>query len=59
MKEELVDMMGWKGTAELTYSGFLTVIRMLVSRAMVRQTTCGKLAVWLKQNGKKPDTMRM
>ncbi len=51
---ELVNLMG--GTAaKLTYSpsGFTTVM-MTGLQGTGKTTTCGKLAAWLKQNGKKP-----
>ncbi len=51
---ELTDLMG--GTnSKLTYSprGF-TVLMMVGLQGTGKTTTCGKLASWLKQNGKKP-----
>lgn len=54
VKEELVDMMGG-ANSKLTYSpsGF-TVYMMVGLQGAGKTTTCGKLAAWLKQNGKKP-----
>lgn len=54
VKEELVDMMGG-ANSKLTYSpsGF-TVYMMVGLQGTGKTTTCGKLATWLKQNGKKP-----
>ena len=54
VKEELVDMMGG-ANRKLTYSpsGF-TVYMMVGLQGTGKTTTCGKLAAWLKQNGKKP-----
>ena len=54
VKEELVDMMGG-ANSKLTYSpsGF-TVYMMVGLQGTGKTTTCGKLAAWLKQNGKKP-----
>ena len=54
VKEELIDMMGG-ANSKLTYSpsGF-TVYMMVGLQGTGKTTTCGKLAAWLKQNGKKP-----
>lgn len=54
VNEELVDMMGG-ANSKLTYSpsGF-TVYMMVGLQGTGKTTTCGKLAAWLKQNGKKP-----
>ena len=54
VKEELVDIMGG-ANSKLTYSpsGF-TVYMMVGLQGTGKTTTCGKLAAWLKQNGKKP-----
>ena len=54
VKEELVDMMGG-ANSKLTYSpsGF-TVYMMVGLQGTGKTTTCGKLAAWLNQNGKKP-----
>lgn len=54
VKEELVDMIGG-ANSKLTYSpsGF-TVYMMVGLQGTGKTTTCGKLAAWLKQNGKKP-----
>lgn len=54
VKEELVYMMGG-ANSKLTYSpsGF-TVYMMVGLQGTGKTTTCGKLAAWLKQNGKKP-----
>ncbi len=54
VKEELVDMVGG-ANSKLTYSpsGF-TVYMMVGLQGTGKTTTCGKLAAWLKQNGKKP-----
>ena len=54
VKEELVDMMGG-ANSKLTFSptGF-TVYLMVGLQGTGKTTTCGKLAAWLKQNGKKP-----
>ena len=54
VKEELVDMMGG-ANSKLTFSpsGF-TVYMMVGLQGTGKTTTCGKLAAWLKQNGKKP-----
>ncbi len=54
VNEELTALMG--GTnSKLTYSpkGF-TVILMVGLQGTGKTTTCGKLAVWLRKNGKKP-----
>lgn len=54
VKEELIDMMGGSGS-KLTYSpsGFTTY--MLVGlQGTGKTTTCGKLASYLKESGKKP-----
>ena len=54
VNDELVDLMG--GTSsKLTYSpkGF-TVYMMVGLQGTGKTTTCGKLAMWLKKNGKKP-----
>ena len=54
VKEELVDMMGG-ANSKLTYSpGGFTVYMMVGLQGTGKTTTCGKLAAWLKQNGKKP-----
>ena len=54
VKDELVDMMGG-ANSKLTYSpsGF-TVYMMVGLQGTGKTTTCGKLANYLKQNGKKP-----
>lgn len=54
VKEELVDMMGG-ANSKLTFSpsGF-TVYMMVGLQGTGKTTNCGKLAAWLKQNGKKP-----
>ena len=54
VKEELIDMMGG-ANSKLTFSpsGF-TVYMMVGLQGTGKTTTCGKLAAWLKQNGKKP-----
>ena len=54
VNDELVDLMGGTGT-KLTYSpkGF-TVYMMVGLQGTGKTTTCGKLAMWLKKNGKKP-----
>ena len=51
---ELTDLMGG-ANSKLTYSprGF-TVLMMVGLQGTGKTTTCGKLASWLKQNGKKP-----
>ncbi|MBQ6401321.1 MAG: signal recognition particle protein [Firmicutes bacterium] len=54
VNEELTDLMG--GTdSKLTYSprGF-TIYMMVGLQGTGKTTTCGKLALWLKKNGKKP-----
>ena len=54
VNDELTSLMG--GTnSKLTYSpkGF-TVIMMVGLQGTGKTTTCGKLALWLKKNGKKP-----
>lgn len=54
VNNELVELMG--GTnSRLTYSprGFTTLL-MVGLQGTGKTTTCGKLASWLKQNGKKP-----
>lgn len=54
VNQELVELMG--GTnSKLTYSptGFTTIM-MVGLQGTGKTTTCGKLANWLKQNGKKP-----
>lgn len=54
VNQELVDLMGG-ANSKLTYSprGF-TVYLMVGLQGTGKTTTCGKLASWLKQNGKKP-----
>lgn len=54
VNEELVDLMGGTGS-KLTYSpkGF-TVYMMVGLQGTGKTTTCGKLANYLKKNGKKP-----
>ncbi len=54
VNQELVDLMGGAGS-KLTYSpsGF-TVIMMVGLQGTGKTTTCGKLASYLKQKGKKP-----
>jgi len=54
VKDELVALMG--GTnSKLTYSpsGF-TILMMVGLQGTGKTTTCGKLAVWLRKNGKSP-----
>ena len=54
VNDELIELMG--GTSsKLTYSpkGF-TVYMMVGLQGTGKTTTCGKLALWLKKNGKKP-----
>ncbi|MDD4389314.1 MAG: signal recognition particle protein [Eubacteriales bacterium] len=54
VNEELTELMGGTGS-KLTYSsrGF-TVLLMVGLQGTGKTTTCGKLAVYLKKNGKKP-----
>lgn len=54
VNEELIELMGGTGS-KLTYSpkGF-TVYMMVGLQGTGKTTTCGKLAAWLKKNGKKP-----
>ena len=54
VNDELTELMGGAGT-KLTYSpkGF-TVYMMVGLQGTGKTTTCGKLALWLKKNGKKP-----
>ena len=54
VNQQLVDLMGGAG-AKLTYSpsGFTTIM-MVGLQGTGKTTSCGKLANWLKQNGKKP-----
>lgn len=54
VNEELTDIMGGTGS-KLTYSprGF-TILMMVGLQGTGKTTTCGKLASWLKQNGKNP-----
>ena len=54
VNSELIDLMGGAGS-KLTYSpsGF-TVLMMVGLQGTGKTTTCGKLASFLKQNGKKP-----
>lgn len=54
VNEELKELMGG-ANSKLTYSprGF-TVLMMVGLQGTGKTTTCGKLAAWLKQNGKKP-----
>lgn len=54
VNQELTDLMGGSGS-KLTYSprGF-TVLLMVGLQGTGKTTTCGKLANYLKQNGKKP-----
>lgn len=54
VKEELIDMMGGSGS-KLTYSPSGFTIYMLVGlQGTGKTTTCGKLANYLKESGKKP-----
>ncbi len=54
VKDELVDMMGG-ANSKLTYSPSGFTVYMLVGlQGTGKTTTCGKLANYLKQNGKKP-----
>ena len=54
VNSELIDLMGGSNS-KLTYSpsGFTTIL-MVGLQGTGKTTTCGKLASWLKQNGKKP-----
>ncbi|MDD6920118.1 MAG: signal recognition particle protein [Eubacteriales bacterium] len=54
VNQELIDLMGG-ANSKITYSpsGF-TVIMMVGLQGTGKTTTCGKLAAWFKQNGKKP-----
>lgn len=54
VNDELISLMGGTGS-KLTYSpsGF-TVLLMVGLQGTGKTTTCGKLAAWLKKNGKKP-----
>ena len=54
VNNELIDLMGGSNS-KLTYSssGFTTLL-MVGLQGTGKTTTCGKLAYWLKQNGKKP-----
>ncbi|MEE1038513.1 MAG: signal recognition particle protein [Eubacterium sp.] len=54
VNKELTELMGGSNS-KLTYSprGF-TVLLMVGLQGTGKTTTCGKLAAWLKQNGKKP-----
>ena len=54
VNEQLTDLMGGTGS-KLTYSpsGF-TVLLMVGLQGTGKTTTCGKLATYLKKNGKKP-----
>ena len=54
VNEELTELMGGVNS-KLTYSpkGF-TVVLMAGLQGTGKTTTCGKLAVWLRRNGKKP-----
>ena len=54
VNDELVELMGG-ASSKLTYSpkGF-TVYMMVGLQGTGKTTTCGKLAKWLKKNGKKP-----
>ena len=54
VNEELIELMGGTGS-KLTYSpkGF-TVYMLVGLQGTGKTTTCGKLAKWLKKNGKKP-----
>ena len=54
VNDQLTDLMGGSGS-KLTYSssGF-TVIMMVGLQGTGKTTTCGKLALWLKKNGKRP-----
>lgn len=52
--KELTELMGGAGS-KLTYSSSgLTIIMMVGLQGTGKTTTCGKLASWLKQTGKKP-----
>ena len=54
VNEELVELMGGTGS-KLTYSpGGFTVLLMVGLQGTGKTTTCGKLASYLKKNGKKP-----
>lgn len=54
VNDELISLMGGTGS-KLTYSpsGF-TVLLMVGLQGTGKTTTCGKLAAWLKKNGKRP-----
>lgn len=54
VNQELTELMGGSNS-KLTYSstGFTTIL-MVGLQGTGKTTTCGKLASWLKQNGKKP-----
>ncbi len=54
VKDQMVELMGCTNS-RLTYSSSGFTIYMLVGlQGTGKTTTCGKLASWLKQNGKKP-----
>jgi signal recognition particle subunit SRP54 len=54
VNDELTDLMGGSGS-KLTYapSGFTTIL-MVGLQGTGKTTTCGKLAIWLKKQGKMP-----
>ena len=54
VNDQLIELMGG-ASSKLTYSpkGF-TVYMMVGLQGTGKTTTCGKLALWLKKNGKKP-----
>ena len=52
--KELTDLMGGAGSKLSFSSSGLTIIMMVGLQGTGKTTTCGKLAAWLKQTGKKP-----
>ena len=54
VNDELTDLMGGTGSKLTFSSSAVTVIMMVGLQGTGKTTTCGKLASWLKQTGKKP-----
>ena len=52
--KELTELMGGAGSKLTFSSSGLTIIMMVGLQGTGKTTTCGKLASWLKQTGKKP-----
>ena len=54
VNDELTDLMGGTGSKLTFSSSAVTVIMMVGLQGTGKTTTCGKLASWLKQTGRKP-----